>query len=261
MFPSLAVDPRGVSPESKHFRYLHGLVDAGIVTQSNLQEWFDSLIARKVVPRLTRAQLENAYATWGDLYPEHGRELVNALQPLFAPNQRFMLRPPCEQIVVLAQMAVFWRAGHFNDVYIVTPNTLPEFYGHPMCRNAFSTEESKKLWCGALGQSFPRDPSTHISTARATLDQEIYSRLGPQYAVERMIHNLSGPLGIDSPGGLFVSHLAHSLLETILHAASFVLEGRSLKARLFDPAFALWFMGNPPIGFDDENNLLVFCAD
>ena len=171
---------------------------------------------------------------WCHAFPRRGREIMALLAPFYHPQLSFRLQPASD-LEAIARDVVCWRS--VKGVKVVTD--VLRISDHS---------------CSAFDISSCMGPSTTV-----VAEQVGKNRL-MQGLVLDWCARLKTSLGEDGIGEGFLAprKLDYGLRQTLIWSMAYVVAGQTNWD--FHPLLRLWASGNLPIGFDNDNNLVLLCA-
>ncbi len=249
---------------------LHQQIKQGQISRG-LMQWFlvthgDSLaeFPGSMSPSRLNTWLVDRLAGQGVYDNTSAIEPAERLVPLmqhFTNPQGYRLTAPVEDLHDLAPVAVFWR--RVNDVRPVGPSALLNAArGNNPGLDARLTVARLNEVGKSLSRPFASDRRWDV----------VFNVVGKLPIHDRLIDmaNAFDDLWVSPPEleyedwywpAWIYPGAATSLSSVISSAALALLDNREHLSKLFHPYLTLVLRGNIPYGFDQDNNLIVLCAD
>lgn len=194
----------------------------------------------------TGLEMEDTYRIAGEFsraFGGWGWELTELLGHYFSSQLSFELQPPISDLAEKAKKSIFWH--HFENVRVSSQPDLSDNIGHngttlyystfsPIRREIAEIMDWRTLWNaleeGVVGIHEPR-------LERLTLEGIRKGGIHPDDSLWRCI--------------------TANIRITIVCAIGYLIAKRDAES--FKPLLKLFRSGNLPIGFDNNNTLLVLC--
>lgn len=202
----------------------------------------------KDLKTIVRAPTDIRYMYLERQFPGKGQDLFDLIHPFYGWEVKLL--PKNTETMVSLEQIVFWekpKAIRYITLHDEALDGVQRSLSHALEDDLWS------LLTEALQRSFENSHDWDFQRQRLwkTLKDQLRNSLGKTDQEEFLLGYEEG----------FKWRLTNNLWDTFFFPCSFVLAGERHIASKFQPLMQLWLIGNFPIGFDKEDNLLVLVAD
>ncbi len=190
--------------------------------------------------QLTETRLSKHLAFWEQHYPGKGEAIFNLLKPFY--YWKPLLKPSTLYLNLYASEAIFWR--EINGIRVYSMHELSS-----LDSDLYDSVSS------SLSDSI-------CDTLMSLEDGELWSPLERRLE-DNLLKDLKQTFKSAFGDSLDTAHhefFWESLRSPIFYSVFSILIGAPDQSESFKYLFAMWLVGNYPIGFDETNRLLFLVA-
>lgn len=201
--------------------------------------------------------------------------LANAVVEILLPfrwlQANFELMPAVADLELCCRQSIFWRAGGFRNLEVITPRMMKKWAATdqvpPKFVQAFRRSIDKEAviagGCAITGHHL-------MVTWQNDVYDQLFSGDGAYSIMHAVSHSLeTEPRTIENwdrtqvyPAfEVFNATLDTNCGAVVAWAVDYRFNGHEALSRALWPLLQVMLEGNIPIGFTDEGDLLVFCGD